>query len=237
MITAFGKNLKALRKDNKLTQRELADKIGVTHVTLVKYENGGCYPQREEIKKALLKVLKCSEVELYGYSDGYYETSKYIQPATNDTKKCHTKEAKIISEGTTEKVSEEGIMDLKNNKFYRIKGIKRAIDKDIVDKFPNGYLLKMDNDSMDRFIPKNSFVYISKEKDSNDYNNHICAITKDGFTITFRRITYLPYDELIALIPQSTNTKYKSETIENKNKGNFAILGRARWFSNDGGDL
>lgn len=237
MKTAFGKNLKALREKEELTQRELANRVGVTHVTLIKYENNGCYPQREEIKKALLKVLNCSEVELYGYSDGFYETTKYIKPITAENKNYIVKDGKIISVGTKDKVSEEGIMDLKNNKFYRVKGVKRAIDKQIIEKFPNGFLLKIEDDSMNRFIPRNSFVYISKEKDINKYNNHICAITTDGFTTTFRRITYLPYDGLIALVPQSTNSKYKSETIKKNNTNNFSILGRARWFSNDGGDL
>lgn len=238
MKSAFGKNLKALREMKGLTQRELANLLNITHVTLINYENNGAYPQREEIKKALLKQLDCTERELYGYSDGYYETHIFIEPAYNvDDKKCSIKSGGYTSNLDKKTKSEKALVNLKNNKIYKINKLQRAIDTQIVEKYNDGYFIKNTDDSMDRFIPINSYVYVSKETNINLYNNHVCAITLDGYSILFRRITFLPYDELITLVPQSTNNKYKSETISIKNNSNFKILGQARWFSNDGGRL
>lgn len=238
MKSAFGKNLKALREKKGLTQRELASLLNITHVTLINYENNGAYPQREEIKKSLLKQLNCTERELYGYSDGYYETHNFINPVcSNDNKRVSVKNGGYTSDLDKKIVNEEALIDFRNNKIYKINKLKRAIDTQIVKKYNNGFFVKNTDDSMDRFIPADSYVYISKEKDENLYNNHVCAVTLDGYSIIFRRITFLPYDELITLVPQSTNKKYTSQTISSKNNNDFKILGQARWFSNDGGRL
>lgn len=45
----FNKTLKKLRKNNKLTQKELADKIGVARTTLANYEQGTRFPDKETL--------------------------------------------------------------------------------------------------------------------------------------------------------------------------------------------
>lgn len=50
MIT-IGEKIKTLRKEMKLTQKELAHKIGVTASTVTKYENGQLEPNIEVLNK------------------------------------------------------------------------------------------------------------------------------------------------------------------------------------------
>lgn len=45
----FNKILKKLRKNNKMTQKELADKIGVARTTLANYEQGTRFPDKETL--------------------------------------------------------------------------------------------------------------------------------------------------------------------------------------------
>ena len=45
----FNKILKKLRKDNKLTQKQLADKLGVARTTLANYEQGTRFPDKETL--------------------------------------------------------------------------------------------------------------------------------------------------------------------------------------------
>lgn len=47
----FKDNLKSIRKNKKLTQKELADKIGKKPLTISRYENGEIYPPFEVIEK------------------------------------------------------------------------------------------------------------------------------------------------------------------------------------------
>lgn len=50
MIT-IGEKIKTLRKERKLTQKELAHKIGVTAPTVTKYENGQLEPNIEVLNR------------------------------------------------------------------------------------------------------------------------------------------------------------------------------------------
>ena len=59
----FGANLKALRRKAGLTQSQLADKIGVSLLTLFRWEKDERQPRMSEIK-ALAKALGVSEAEL-----------------------------------------------------------------------------------------------------------------------------------------------------------------------------
>lgn len=55
----FGKNLQALRKAQKLSQEELADKMQVSRQAISKWESGNTYPETEKLIE-LSKVLGCS---------------------------------------------------------------------------------------------------------------------------------------------------------------------------------
>lgn len=51
------------------------------HTTIANHENAGKFPQRDEIKSALLKIFNYLETDLYGYSDGYYSQSVFANTA------------------------------------------------------------------------------------------------------------------------------------------------------------
>ncbi len=54
----FGEKVSQLRKQNGLTQRQLADALGVSLRTITNYETGGRYPKQREIYKKLADVLQ-----------------------------------------------------------------------------------------------------------------------------------------------------------------------------------
>lgn len=60
----FGEKLKDLRKKRNLTIKELAEKSGVTAVSICNYENGHHKPNLVNIQK-LSKALKCKYEDLY----------------------------------------------------------------------------------------------------------------------------------------------------------------------------
>ena len=63
MSETFGKRLKELRKKSGLNQSQLAEKIGVSLLTLFRWEKGERTPRLEDIK-ALAKALGVSEADL-----------------------------------------------------------------------------------------------------------------------------------------------------------------------------
>ena len=53
----FGEKVKELRKEMKLSQGELAEKIGVSSRSVASYEGGTSYPRYKETYEALAAVL------------------------------------------------------------------------------------------------------------------------------------------------------------------------------------
>lgn len=63
----FGKNLERLRKDAKLSQTELAEKIGLTQQVVSGYEKGKSYPNLE----VLCKIADTFHVSVDSLLDHY----------------------------------------------------------------------------------------------------------------------------------------------------------------------
>jgi len=61
MMKSFGENLRQIRKDRQITQRELASKIGVDFSYISKIETGALEPPSEEIIIKISKVLEVDE--------------------------------------------------------------------------------------------------------------------------------------------------------------------------------
>ncbi len=59
----FGKNLKSLRINQKLTQDEFSAKLGLTRQSISKWERGQCYPSID-VLELITEVLNCSIEQL-----------------------------------------------------------------------------------------------------------------------------------------------------------------------------
>ena len=56
----LSKNLKKIRKDNNLSQEQLADKLQVSRQAISKWESGSAYPEMEKI----LQICKEFDVNI-----------------------------------------------------------------------------------------------------------------------------------------------------------------------------
>lgn len=54
----FGENLYNLRKKGKMSQENLAEKVGVSRQSVSKWENGEAYPEMDNIMK-LCDIFHC----------------------------------------------------------------------------------------------------------------------------------------------------------------------------------
>jgi len=71
----FGIRLRKLRTTSKLTQKQLADKINVTHVSISGYESGNRTPDTDTLQK-IAQVFDVSTDYLLGRTDDPSPTSK-----------------------------------------------------------------------------------------------------------------------------------------------------------------
>jgi transcriptional regulator with XRE-family HTH domain len=71
----IGSRIKALRKKARLTQAELAEKIGTHEVTLRRWENTDVAPDSKILLK-MASILNVDVAEILGDSEGNYEVDE-----------------------------------------------------------------------------------------------------------------------------------------------------------------
>lgn len=88
----FGEKVRALRLEKGMTQRDLADMIGVSLRTVISYEKGDSYPKKREVYRLLSEIFGVSmnyllteseqfiaeAGEVYGYR-GHQQARKLVE--------------------------------------------------------------------------------------------------------------------------------------------------------------
>ncbi len=94
----IGTNIYTLRKEKKITQAQLAEKLGVSEQAISKWENNQCAPD-VSIFPVIADYFGVSIDRLFGYHiKSYAEDVKTIMKAADDSMDTY-KEIEIISEG------------------------------------------------------------------------------------------------------------------------------------------
>lgn len=122
MSENFSIRLKELRKKSGLNQSQLAEKIGVSLLTLFRWEKGERTPRLEEIK-ALAKALGVSEADLL-----------------NDSPPVHKPGEWVINFKTVTRFDDKEVIDLTGN-ISPVCGIQAAPDG-------CGFVIKADWDTL-----------------------------------------------------------------------------------------
>lgn len=96
----FGDNLKRLRKNKKLSQEQLAEKVNVSRQSVSKWETGEAYPEMNNILE-LCKIFHCR-----------------INDLVNDS---------IIDMDSLDDETKKNIVKLQNEEQRKIKGLSKAV--------------------------------------------------------------------------------------------------------------
>lgn len=73
---SFGRRLRTLREENKLTQRELADRLSITPRTLQNYESERMHPKNSAIYGQLAAIFRVSVDYLLGEEESEKKLSE-----------------------------------------------------------------------------------------------------------------------------------------------------------------
>ena len=125
----IGKNIYTLRKEKKVTQAQLAEKLGVSEQAISKWENDQCAPD-VSMFPILADYFGVSIDRLFGYyMNSHEEEIKAIIQAADDSRDTY-KEIEIISEGLNKYPNNP---DLKINLAFSLSMVNR-ISQDEVEK-------------------------------------------------------------------------------------------------------
>lgn len=101
--------LKELRKEKKLTQEELAEKINVTKLTISRWERGERVPKSDKAQQ-LADFLGVTPAYLLGYSD--FPARNLRELLTHEVRSL--KEYEVVRVGNRNFISEDHVLNIIN---------------------------------------------------------------------------------------------------------------------------
>ena len=212
-MSYFSKNLIALRQRKRLTQEQLAQRVGVSTVIVSLWENDKKRPRKESIKQ-LCSALDCSEQDLMGYADGYYQRSTGLSSIAAKASNSYAPIAGNIAAGSPREA-----IELSNETHW--------CPPELLDKYPDCFFLRVSGDSMDKVLPDGSFALIAPEELT---SGGIYAVKTNGNDATIKRVKAL--DDVVILEPMSNNPAHKRTIIDQDDPDapSFRCLGRVVWY-------
>ncbi|MHC1734165.1 MAG: LexA family protein [Erysipelotrichaceae bacterium] len=203
-MATFSERLKRLRKESKMTQRELAEDLGLGESTVSMYEQG----YREPDFETLAKIAEYFNVDL-NFMLGRIDTAEF------------TPVSRIVR---TKKIPLYGRIPA-GTPFD-------AILNDLGEIDIPGWLAKKDNlfglivagDSMSRIVP-DGYIAVLQKTDTLE-NGEIGAILVNGSDATLKK--FFKLTDYIVLEPLSYNSEHKPLMI-GMNEPEVRILGKLVW--------
>lgn len=212
MENNFAKNLKFIREKRKISQQDLADKIGVDRSTIGYWESQKADPTMLNVCK-LADVLNISLIDLIG-KDLYFDNGEVIE--------LPKKIVRIPVLGTIKAgipiEAQQDILEYIDIPEEWTKGGKQF------------YALKISGDSMFPKYEENDIVIFEQTNDYEKANNKDCAVMVNGFDATFKNVTI--NEKGITLVPLNLKNQdnYSPTFYDKEQIGNLPvkIVGIAR---------
>ncbi|WP_312458476.1 MULTISPECIES: XRE family transcriptional regulator [Proteiniclasticum] len=205
--THAGDFFKELRLSRGLSQRGLAMKMGVSHSTISKIENGERSPKLELLMK-YSDALKVDLTYLVVHSKGDYMNP--IIPKMNEEDRLKF-EDELINVDLDIKVPIVGTVKA-GTPILAVENIEDhvLVDRNRLPKNKTYYALKVKGDSMDKVFKEGSIIIVEKT-DLVD-NKDIAVVGINGNEATVKRVMFSD-DDHIALIPESFNPAHTTQVI------------------------
>lgn len=202
----ISERIKKARINASLSQAQVAKALGISQASYQKYEVGR--DVKSERIKQLSDILEISPSYLLGVTDDPTPDTPNgfeLVPIYGD-----------IAAGTPiESYIQHG---------------EAPVPVDIIKKYPDGFLLKVCGESMNKILPNGCLAFIDPCK-TVDHNNKPYAICVNGNTATIKRVRKLANG--FELIPDSTDPTYRSKIYDyNDDTGDvITVVGRVVWHA------
>lgn len=220
-VSSYGRNIKALREREGLTQQQLADVLGVTQNTIGGWETRDKRPKQQSIIDDICRRFNVTQQDLFGFSDGLYAQQTglgMMREARSFDNKCPI--AGSISAGNPDEAIE-------------YTGEYAEVPSRYMERWPSAFVLIVKGDSMDQLFLAGSRVLVVPSDDLEVKTGDIAAIKVNGDEATIKEIRFV--DDFIVLVPHSNNPEHKRRIIDpdDPDAPEVKVLGRVVWADRD----
>ncbi len=201
MQNVVGKNIRRIRKQKKMTQKQLSERTGFSQNGISNHESGNRKIDELDIM-VYAEALGVKPHELFNA-----EAAEEEEPAIPSVPVISIPVVSQISAGMPI-YAEENI-------------VEHTYIADTITKEGKEYFgLKVSGDSMDKEFKEGDVVII--EKDSTVENGQIGVVMINGYNATLKRVKY--FNDSILLMPESYNPKHEPQVYTNKDE--IHIIGK-----------
>lgn len=198
------------RQKSGLTQKEVSAKTGIPLGTIRRWEQG----QNDPDLNSLIQLIK-----LYGVSlDAILEMGIAGDNSVNCN--CNSRMTSVpLLSGITATDSTETI---NSDETY-------DIPTDIYERFPQAFLLKVEDDSMNRVLPNGCYALINLCQEVSK-SMKAYAVCVNGFDATIKRVK--PLSNGYELIPDSIDPTYRPQIFDFNEIDTqpVSIIGEVVWY-------
>src|SRR5690625_4984601 len=155
-----GSRIKSIRKNRKLTQKELGEKVGVKHNTISSYENGTNEPEHD----ILFKLANALDVPI----NDFFPETDVVRESTSS----YDYYPESISAGLPETF--DGVTESNIKKI--------TITDSLMGKWANKnvFVMKVNGDSMNNIMPDGSLIVVNRVESNQLKNGDIVVYKYDN---------------------------------------------------------
>lgn len=212
--TTFGQNLKALLKKRGLNQKQLAEELEVSGPTITNWVKGYvAAPRERRIRDGLCSILQASEQELFGYSDGYAaQASTFGLPIVGSQEKAFLPYLGYAHAGEF-----ADPLTIDNNVV--------EVPKSVADRHPNGRVITVDGNCVNRVIPSGSIAVV--DPDTEPQNGSLVCASIDNGDFILRRM--FRGGRKLMLSPDSFSDEYDDIIFDEGDERELDLVGTVVW--------
>lgn len=201
-----GANIRRLREQRGLTQKQLGKMVDVSRSTITQWERGWTTPRMGNVQ-LLAGALGVSTADIIADE---LPPSNAIKPAT--PKPAY---APLLGRVHAGKAQEPDVLQ-----------DAIPVPYEIIHRHPQGYFLQVEGDCMDNVYPEGCYILIDPEQRPS--NGSIAVVSIDGADYVMRRL-YRGANTLI-LSPDSHNAEYEDMVFAATTEHTVEFHGTVVWF-------
>lgn len=211
-----GDNIKRLREMHDLTQEQLADKLGVTRESVVKWENGKINIRDRHVSKL---------VELFGVEPDDIKSENYGLASRLRMSDSPSTVEYAVMFNTAPVYGRIAAGD--PLQMYMVPEEEAYLLPTVAAAHPNGFFLIVSGDSMDRIMPDGSLAYV--DPDAETKSGDVAVVAVNGDDATVKRIYFA--GDTVVLHPESNNPVHRDRPIDSSDPDAPAvrIVGKVVW--------
>ena len=209
MKNTFGNNVAMLRTNRGISQRDLADALGISKGTVGAWEAQGSTPNMPTMERL---------ANYFGVTVGQLFTEGMRDPRNDGA--YTSKQLGVFGHIAAGKP-----IDMERADFAF------PCPTRLLAKHPRAFYLKVDGDSMNCVLPDGCYALVDPDMCEPIVNGRAYAVCVNGNAATIKRVRSLANG--VELIPDSYDPTYRSQVFDRGVEGveTITIIGRVVWYT------